>query len=93
MRFAPLTASYAITNFIAYSKELPIDLKTPWNISLKYWHMIENHDAVRASPHPTTFANICGMLLQYPPGGRGDDLRGMSVKQTLRFLILIKNIY
>jgi hypothetical protein len=50
-------------------KELPIGLKTPWNISLKYWHMIENHDAVRSSPHPTTFANIRGMLLQHSPRG------------------------
>jgi hypothetical protein len=33
--------------------------------------MIENHDAVRTSPHPTTFANIHGMLLQHPPRGEG----------------------
>jgi hypothetical protein len=51
-------------------------LKTPWNISLKYWHMIENHDEVRASPHPTTFANIRGMLLQHPP--RGEGMRGSN---------------
>jgi hypothetical protein len=61
MWFAPLTASYAITNFIATSKRVTY-LKIPWNISLKYWHNIENHDAVRTSPHPTTFANICEML-------------------------------
>jgi hypothetical protein len=29
--------------------------------------MIKNHDAVHTSPHPTTFANIRGMLLQHPP--------------------------
>jgi hypothetical protein len=59
-------------------KELPIDLKIPWNISLKYWHMIENHDAVRTSPHPTTFANIRGMLLQHPPRGEGVYLSSAS---------------
>jgi hypothetical protein len=38
--------------------------------------MIENYDAVHASPHPTTFANIRGMLLQHPP--RGEGMRGSN---------------
>jgi hypothetical protein len=34
---------------------------------------IENHDAVRTSPHPTIFANILGMLLQHPPQEEGES--------------------
>ena len=70
-------------------KEWPIGLKIPWNISLKYWHMVENHDAVRTSPHPTTFANIRGMLLQHPSMRAG--MKGL-IRRSLIFYILTQGL-
>jgi hypothetical protein len=40
------------------------------------WHMIENHDAVRTSPHPTFYPLMVGQgstlrLLRYLSKGRG----------------------
>jgi hypothetical protein len=68
MRFAPLTASYAITDFIATSKRVTYRFKN----TMEYLTQILAHDRKSwCGSYLTTPNDFCGMLLQHPPRGEG----------------------